>query len=152
MNNEREQKEVSEVANLLMESETFPKIKEIKIEGNGLHTGMITCKVRYDGGVEGNSIIRWERCRDGDHSFVPLKIKTCHQYQPTIEDINGRIRASYLPVRADGVTGLIVYSNVLSIKIDPDVHHEVLSNLHLMGFVVKVRPSPPSYYFNYCNY
>jgi hypothetical protein len=108
------------------------------IEGKAIHTSPIQCVVSYIGGAEGNSIIRWERCKGSETSFTPIKMESSLVYQPTMVDINARIRVSYLPVRADGVVGLICYSNVITIRIDPEIQHEVASNVSLGGFVAKV--------------
>jgi len=121
----------------MMECNNFPKILKCSIEGN-LHTSPFKCTVEYSGGVEGNSIIRWERCQANGSSFSPISKANSLIYQPTISDINCKVRVSYLPVRADGVAGLICYSNVLTVKVDPEIQQEVALNVSLSGFVVKV--------------
>ena len=82
--------------------------------------------------------IRWEKTSEDEHSFVPIKRANTRTYIPTINDIGCSIRVVCTPVRADGVTGMIVFSKPTKIKIAPDVKAEVESNLCMSTLMFKV--------------
>lgn len=117
---------------------TFPCARRCVLVGRGFHMDELRVEVEYAGGVEGSSIVRWERCVPETEEFVPIVGARGSTYQPTMMDIGTEVRVSYTPVRADGVTGAIVFSNALEINIDPEVAAEVRSNLALSSLMFKV--------------
>lgn len=119
----------------------FPRTKSCVLQGRGFHMDELSVEIAYEGGVEGNSVIRWERCVPDSHEFAPIVGARGKCYQPTMEDIGTEIRVSYTPVRADGVTGVVTYSNAIEINIDPEVAAEVRSNLALNSLMFKVLMS-----------
>eukprot|EP01094_Clydonella_sp_ATCC50884_P010957 TRINITY_DN20781_c0_g1_i1.p1 TRINITY_DN20781_c0_g1~~TRINITY_DN20781_c0_g1_i1.p1 ORF type:complete len:415 (+),score=156.20 TRINITY_DN20781_c0_g1_i1:197-1441(+) len=120
---------------------SFPCAKECTLVGRGFHMDRLTLNVVYAGGVEGNSIVRWERCVPDTEEFTTIVGARGATYQPSMMDIGTEVRASYTPVRADGVTGAIVFSNAIEINIDPEVAAEVRSNLALSSLMFKVLMS-----------
>jgi len=129
---------LAQVAKLMMESFDFPKLIKYSLSGTYYHTGVLRIDREYQGGVEGNSVIRWERCGKKSQIFSSIPGATSLQYSPSVADIGYRIRFVYLPVRADGVTGPIVFSDSVKIKCDPKLTAEVRSNLILNSLVFKV--------------
>jgi len=129
---------VASVAALLMDSKEFPKIISVSIAGSCTHGSQLNIQYKYTGGVEGNSSIRWEKSTEDEPSYIPIKRANSKTYTPTINDIGALVRVAYTPVRADGVTGKIVYSKPVKIKIDPGVKAEVESNLAMSTLMFKV--------------
>ena len=129
---------MNKVASLLMESKEFPKILNCSIIGSGYHSTELRINSTYSGGVEGNSIVRWEKSTKFEPAFIPIKGANTRNYTPSISDIGACIRAAYMPVRADGVTGMITFSNIVKVKIHPDIKAEVDSNLAMNTLLFKV--------------
>jgi hypothetical protein len=70
---------------------------ETVIEGD-----VIKPNVTYHGGVEGKSVIQWQRETATDKWDT---IQTGLQYQTNIDDVDHRLRLVYTPVRNDGENG-----------------------------------------------
>lgn len=122
----------------LMDSKDFPKVSSCSISGSQLHGSPLEVSYVYSGGVEGNSSIRWERSSEDEKSFIPIKKASGRAYTPSINDIGALIRVAYTPVRADGVTGMIVFSKPIKVKIAPSIKSEVESNLSMSTLMFKV--------------
>jgi len=116
----------------------FPRITLCQITGSGYHSLPLEVKAEYAGGVEGNSCIRWERYHEDTRSFRPIPGAHERIYRPSLLDIGTCVRVAYTPVRADGMTGRIVFSRVMKINILPEIKAEVESNLMLSALVFKV--------------
>ena len=122
----------------LLHSKDFPTIMECSIKGTGYLSSPLQIHYNYLGGVEGNSIIRWEKSLGGNHAFTPIKGESSLKYTPSTDDVGTQIRVSYTPVRADGVTGLIVFSNIISINPTPEMQKEIQNNLTIGTLMFKV--------------
>ena len=138
---------MNKVASLLMESKEFPKITNCTIIGSGYHSTELRVNSTYTGGVEGNSIVRWEKSTKFEPAFIPIKGANARKYTPSISDIGACVRIAYMPVRADGVTGMITFSNIVKVKIHPDIKAEVDSNLAMNTLLFKVISIFLFYYF-----
>lgn len=124
---------------MILQSKDFPSAKSCCIIGSGFHGSLLELKYEYNGGVEGNSSIRWERSTDRNPAFVPIKKATGKQYIPTIDDIGAKIRVVFTPVRADGVTGMIIFSRPIQIKVAPLIKSEVENNVATNALMFKVN-------------
>jgi len=122
----------------LLHSKDFPTVTKCTVKGNGYLSSPLEIHYNYLGGVEGNSIIRWEISRGEDQAFTPIKGESSLKYTPTTDDVGTFLRVSYTPVRADGVTGLVVFSNIISIKPHPEILQEIQNNLTIGTLMFKV--------------
>jgi hypothetical protein len=83
---------------------TSPQILTISFIGEFIEDETITVYTEYYGGIEGQSKIEWFRVGEEDSEKVE-KATGHRELQLSFDDLDKKIRVTYIPVRNDGVEG-----------------------------------------------
>eukprot|EP00818_Percolomonas_sp_WS_P000151 CAMPEP_0117449212 /NCGR_PEP_ID=MMETSP0759-20121206/7825_1 /TAXON_ID=63605 /ORGANISM="Percolomonas cosmopolitus, Strain WS" /LENGTH=1654 /DNA_ID=CAMNT_0005241673 /DNA_START=190 /DNA_END=5154 /DNA_ORIENTATION=- len=94
-------------------------ISQVQIVGNSQVSEKLSVTGQYTGGKEGLSVVEWHvsASRSGPWTAVasaPGK-STSKDFYPTVDELNQFVRATYTPVRLDGVSGAPVESQLVQI-------------------------------------
>lgn len=71
-----------------------------------MHTTTLEVEYVYEGGTEGETVIQWERSKEGSVSFETIPKANKKIYIPTLDDAEHNIRAVCTPARDDWVKGV----------------------------------------------
>eukprot|EP01028_Stygiella_incarcerata_P003835 TRINITY_DN179_c0_g4_i1.p1 TRINITY_DN179_c0_g4~~TRINITY_DN179_c0_g4_i1.p1 ORF type:complete len:1596 (-),score=468.58 TRINITY_DN179_c0_g4_i1:245-5032(-) len=97
-----------------------PKIVSLELEGGPYFTKPVELYAKYQGGHEGESIIKWLRKRTQDADFTEVKVAGGLVYVPNADDLSAQVKVQYTPVRKDGVQGTMVEAGPVTLHMDPE--------------------------------
>ena len=82
----------------------FPQVKQLVINGEPAKGKVLELHYEYFGGEPGEGVIEWSREVPNTHNFDVIAKKT-KKYVVQQEDVGRMLKASFTPVRKDGVQG-----------------------------------------------
>ena len=108
----------------------FAGVKHVSISSTSrYHTGQLTVEPTFIGDARGQSaVIQWYR-GDAEGRWMIIEGATNEAYQPSIDDVQCRVRVAYTPTDDEGNRGPKLMAEIGPLEIEPSIRSRVQKRL-----------------------